>query len=61
MRAITEVRMRGFRIESLPRKVACELTTPVSSSAINFLYASNEVNLMAIFGTIPVVTAPSPL
>lgn len=61
-------RVRGVRRElvvfgfwNVPRKVACELTTPVSLSDIIFLYASKEVKRIAIFGTIPVVTAPSPL
>lgn len=44
-----------------PKNVAFELTNPVSLSANNFLYASKLVNRMAIFGTIPVTTAPRPL
>jgi hypothetical protein len=48
-------------VVNLPRNVACPLTIPVSLFASNFLYASKDVNLMAIFGTIPVITAPNPL
>lgn len=45
----------------IPKKVDFVLTIPVSLFASMVLYASNDVNRMAIFGIIPVTTAPSPL
>lgn len=47
--------------KNIPRNVACPLTTPVSLFASSFLYASKLVKRIAIFGTMPVITAPSPL
>jgi len=48
-------------LEHLPKNVAWPVTVPVSLFANNFLYASNDVNLIAILGTMPVKTAPNPL
>ncbi len=45
----------------LPKKVACPLTAPVDGWASFCLYHSYEVKRMAILGTMPVRTAPSPL
>jgi hypothetical protein len=41
--------------------VACPLTAPVDGWASFCLYHSYEVKRMAILGTMPVRTAPSPL
>lgn len=55
--------LRGYNREAriIPKKVDFVLTIPVSLFASMVLYASNDVNRMAIFGIIPVTTAPSPL
>lgn len=45
----------------VPIKVARPLTSPVSLFAARDLYHSKDVNRIAIFGTIPVMTAPRPL
>ena len=42
-------------------KIACPLTAPVDLSASFCLYHSLEVKRIAILGTMPVRTAPSPL
>jgi hypothetical protein len=45
----------------LPRKMLGELVFPVALFTSRSLYASKEANRMAILGTMPVTTAPSPL
>lgn len=51
----------GAKWSYKPRNVARPDTVPVSRSAMDCLYRSYDVNRIAIFGTIPVTTAPSPL
>jgi hypothetical protein len=59
----THRRERSNRTEEMhvPRKMPDEVVFPVSLLARRPLYCSNEANRIAIFGTMPVTTAPRPL
>lgn len=48
-------------MEDPPRKMPDELVLPVPPFESNALYCSNDANRIAILGTMPVTTAPSPL
>ena len=50
-----------IRLLNVPKNVACPLTAPVVLFARSCLYMSYDVKRMAIFGTMPVRTAPRPL
>lgn len=45
----------------LPKKVACPLAAPADLEESAVLYHSYDVKRIAIFGTMPVTTAPRPL